>query len=72
MYGLWKAKGEGMIKYTCDKCKTKRAQTSDNWVSLSVLGGYGSPWGDAVRLNLDLCESCFWSLVKHYATTNCE
>jgi hypothetical protein len=56
-----------LASLTCDKCGKTVEPTFggfDGWHCMSDTGGYGSPFGDGATWTLDLCEYCFYGLVK--------
>ena len=56
-----------LASLTCDKCgKTEEPAFGgfDGWHCMSDTGGYASPFGDGAVWTLDLCEDCFYGLVK--------
>lgn len=62
---------EVVTAITCDKCgKTESRDVgmgfSEEWHCFGGTGGYGSPFGDMVRWRLDLCEGCFFAIVKDH------
>ncbi len=54
---------------TCDKCG-KREEPSlgvfDGWRCFTEVGGYGSLFGDMAMWELDLCDDCFYGMVKGF------
>jgi hypothetical protein len=53
----------------CDKCGKARGSEFNGFEGFhcfSDLGGYASPFGDMQHWELDLCEECFYELVKGY------
>lgn len=54
----------------CDKCGyTAKSDNFIEWqefVSLDLVGGYGSVFGDGCHLTLDLCQHCFKELLEPY------
>ncbi len=53
---------------TCDLCKVSFDYETDifevqEFIKISIAGGYGSIFGDGVSLNCDLCQHCIKVLV---------
>jgi len=52
-----------IVGVTCDKCKQECPPHSD-YMTLAGVGGYGSKFGDMNYWEVDLCDSCFYEMVK--------
>ena len=55
----------------CDKCKKKIYPNGDDleWqevFSYGGCGGYGSVFGDGREFEIQLCQDCFYKLIKPY------
>ena len=57
-------------KIECDKCKKQFGEKDFiDWqecVCISMVGGYGSVFGDESSISLDLCQGCFKELCGDY------
>lgn len=59
------------VIFECDKCK--KSIMKEDWVewqetlSVDMIGGYGSVYGDGVSLKFDLCQNCLYEMVKDFA-----
>ena len=54
---------------TCDRCGLTQEPSFggfEGWHFFRETGGYASPFGDMNLWELDLCEECFYALVKNF------
>jgi hypothetical protein len=69
-YEIIKEDRKIITKLKCNKCN--KEFTQDDWVdwqeffTYNGMGGYGSVFGDSCPYELDLCQNCFYELVKDY------
>ena len=73
-------KTEHLVGITCDVCK--KEYSSDDYseylefVQVNDTGGYGSIFGDGLKMQIDICQHCFKHMleavgldVQHYIQT---
>ena len=57
----------------CDKCKIVFPPSDyvewQEFIHISMEGGYGSVWGDGIEVKVDLCQRCGLDLFKDFAQT---
>lgn len=56
---------------TCDKCKTKYNCKDDEmeiqeFLFIREVGGYNSVFGDGSEISFDICQNCFFDIVKEW------
>jgi hypothetical protein len=66
---------EEVSEANCDRCG-KMIWSKDNPCgymiesqeshSISFIGGYGSVFGDGVKVSCDLCQQCFYDLISDF------
>ena len=60
----------GLESITCSRCK--KVITPDDFVewqelqSIDFIGGYGSKFGDGIKIRIDLCQQCLYDLCKDF------
>ena len=55
----------------CDICRTEYSFEKDfvetqEFQTISFIGGYGSEFGDGARVSCDICQHCLFKLIGQY------
>ena len=64
--------------FTCDKCRktyktdidedlTGFGEEFDEMHHIDFVGGYGSPFGDGMKVSATICRWCLYNLIKNFA-----
>lgn len=56
------------LHYVCDVCSVGYATDSmeaDEFLHVRRVGGYPSRFGDGSSIEMDICDSCQWTLFGH-------
>lgn len=66
-----RVKQEREISITCDKCGETTIREDDpleyqEYHTIKFIGGYSSVFGDGVKVECDLCQSCLLKLINPY------
>lgn len=62
-----KIKQEQMTNLICDFCGTDYGTDiyeTQEFVSINTQGGYGSVFGDGEEIKVDICQYCFFKILK--------
>ena len=69
-YEIIKEDRKIITKLKCNKCQREYDQNNtiewQEFFTYNGMGGYGSVFGDSCSYELDLCQKCFYELVKDY------